>query len=515
MASPVPCLIALLVGIVLSQGQARACTDLNLDNPDPYPLSPPDPIDGGTWASNLDGTYTFLPDSGTPSSGGGATQPPPPPPPAPPGPPSIGWDALPGGAQAGATYQVDAVATDPAGLLAAVSIDFSQDGGASWTPFAYAGGGDGTTGTSGNPITFAEGATYQFRAWSADSIGQGSEVIYSGLYAVPLPPPAYPVEVAVSGPGTVSTPGGLFTAGTPFSVLAVPSARAVFSGWSGDVSGGQNPASLTVSGPTSLTANFSPAQASLTLVTSGSGSASGGGTYPVGTQVAISAVPSPQWAFSGWSPPDGVASPSAASTTVLVNSPMSLTASFSLATAVLQTTAIGGGSVTGSGTYPINAVATVNAQPGPGYGFSQWEGDLSGSQNPGSVLMSASKSVTAVFVALLAQTIAVSVPPAQTTTSPPVSIIASASSGLPVILSLTSGPGSLSGNTVTLSGVPGLVSLVASQPGNAAYAAAPSVPFSFSVSSPSRHTAVSAPARTKKNDPSTPSHDLLIDSHAH
>ena len=490
----------------------HACDDVNADNPDPYPSSPPDPIDGGTWASNLDGTYTFIPDSGTPDSGSGSSSPPPPPPP---GPPSIAWDALPGGTDAGSTYWVDAAANDSAGLLATVSVDYSQDGGSSWTPFAYAGGGDGTNGTSGNPITFAAGATYQFRAWSSDSTGQTSGVLYSGTYPVPPPPAQYPVEVSTQGPGSVSSSGGTFTVGTIFSVAAAPNPQSAFTGWSGDASGSQNPLSLTVSGPTSLTANFAPSLATLGLATSGSGSVSGAGSYPLGSTVTISASPASQWVFSGWSPPGSVASSSSATTQVLLNSDTTLTALFALATAVLQTSASGSGSITGGGTYPINAVATVSAQPSAGYVFSRWGGDLSGSQNPQSLIMSAPRSVTGIFVALLAQTITVSVPPPQTTQSPPVSVSAAASSGLPVTLALTGGPGSLSGTTVTLSGVAGTITLLATQPGNAVYAAAPPVPVSFVVSAAAKHTTLTGQSQTQKNDPDTPSHDLLIDTHGH
>jgi hypothetical protein len=59
---------------------------------------------------------------------------------------------------------------------------------------------------------------------------------------------------------------------------------------------------------------------------------------------------------------------------------------------------------------------------------------------------------------------------------------ATASSGLPVSFSLVSGPATLSGNIVTLTGS-GTVVLKASQPGNDFFAAAPDVPQSFSVSS--------------------------------
>ena len=65
---------------------------------------------------------------------------------------------------------------------------------------------------------------------------------------------------------------------------------------------------------------------------------------------------------------------------------------------------------------------------------------------------------------------------------------ATASSGLPVSLGIVTGPATLSGNIITLTGW-GTVVVRASQAGNAMYAAAPSVDQSFAVS-PAKNTLV-------------------------
>jgi hypothetical protein len=60
-----------------------------------------------------------------------------------------------------------------------------------------------------------------------------------------------------------------------------------------------------------------------------------------------------------------------------------------------------GGSVTldpPGGAYARGAVVTVTATPGPGFVFAGWGGDLAGSPNPGTLVLDADKSVTAVFV---------------------------------------------------------------------------------------------------------------------
>ena len=69
-------------------------------------------------------------------------------------------------------------------------------------------------------------------------------------------------------------------------------------------------------------------------------------------------------------------------------------------------------------------------------------------------------------------------------TDAPFILAATSSSGLPVSFSVVSGPASISGNTLTLSGVPGTVTVRASQAGNAQYNPALSVDRSFQVTTP-------------------------------
>ena len=70
------------------------------------------------------------------------------------------------------------------------------------------------------------------------------------------------------------------------------------------------------------------------------------------------------------------------------------------------------------------------------------------------------------------------------TTDAPFAISATATSGLPVTLSVLSGPATLVGNIVTLSGQTGVVVIRASQPGDAQYNAAPAVDRTFYVTQP-------------------------------
>jgi len=70
------------------------------------------------------------------------------------------------------------------------------------------------------------------------------------------------------------------------------------------------------------------------------------------------------------------------------------------------------------------------------------------------------------------------------TNDAPFDIAASASSGLPVSFAIVSGPATISGNTITLSGTEGLVTVRASQAGNTQFNPATSVDQSFQVTTP-------------------------------
>ncbi len=61
------------------------------------------------------------------------------------------------------------------------------------------------------------------------------------------------------------------------------------------------------------------------------------------------------------------------------------------------TTGGGNGSVAGAGLYLLNSIASLTATPNPGYVFTGWSGDASGTENPVLVLMDADKVVAGHF----------------------------------------------------------------------------------------------------------------------
>ena len=65
---------------------------------------------------------------------------------------------------------------------------------------------------------------------------------------------------------------------------------------------------------------------------------------------------------------------------------------------LVQASADGSGSITGTGDYDVNASASLLATADSGYVFSHWTGDAVGSANPLSLSVDSSKSVTAHFI---------------------------------------------------------------------------------------------------------------------
>ena len=69
-------------------------------------------------------------------------------------------------------------------------------------------------------------------------------------------------------------------------------------------------------------------------------------------------------------------------------------------TFTLTTNVSGSGRVTrnpNAASYAAGTVVTLTATPAPGFQFSGWSGDLTGSANPATITMSANRTVTATF----------------------------------------------------------------------------------------------------------------------
>ncbi len=310
--------------------------------------------------------------------------------------PAVTWTSSPGNAPHAQGYIVMARGHDDDGNLAQVNV--WKNG----VPFAFAGGGDGTDGDSGNWTSDAGPQTVTFTAQAVDTDGATSAVISMTVAIDAPPPPAQYTLTTVAGAGGSVSAGGTFMAGTVVYISATADATHHFAGWTGDAGGMANPEAVTLDRDKVVQANFALKVFALTTSASGSGSVTPGGSYPYGTTVTLVANPDAVSRFIGWT-----------------------------------------GDVTG----PAASIA---------------------------VTMTGTKAVQAVFVPKDAQSINFTNPGNRAAGAPPFPLDATTSSGLPVLFTVVSGPATISGGHLTITG-PGTITLQASQAGDAYYLPAPAV----------------------------------------
>ena len=146
-------------------------------------------------------------------------------------------------------------------------------------------------------------------------------------------PTYYTLSTSTSGSGSISVSpsGGSYLSGTTVTLTATASSGYEFTGWSGDLSGSSNPATITMNSNKSVTAIFTEigtTQYTLSTSTNGSGSISlnpSGGVYDQGTVVTLTANASSGYEFSGWS---GALSGTNNPASLTMNSNLSVTATF-------------------------------------------------------------------------------------------------------------------------------------------------------------------------------------------
>ena len=140
------------------------------------------------------------------------------------------------------------------------------------------------------------------------------------------------LNLTIVGNGTVTPGSGQYACGAVLNLQANAGSGYAFSGFSGDYSGTNNPASITLDQDMNITATFVQGS-SCTITTNvvGSGAVNpSSGTYACGTTINVQALPASHYLFSGWS---GDLSGSTNPTTLTLNANKIVTATFTLNTA--------------------------------------------------------------------------------------------------------------------------------------------------------------------------------------
>lgn len=215
--------------------------------------------------------------------------------------------------------------------------------------------------------------------------------------------PQHTLGIIAGTGGTTNPPPGTYAydEGTSIIVEAIPNFSYRFDHWTGDIPQGHekdNPVTITMDSDKDITAHF-VRQYMLTLIAEQGGTtqpAPGTHIYDSGASVGITAYPDSGYRFSNWS---GDVSSTDIHIDIDIDGDKVVTAHFiRLYTLTISTAGEGTTDpVPGAYDYDTGEEVIISAIPESGHEFIEWSGDISGTENPITVIMDLDKSVTANF----------------------------------------------------------------------------------------------------------------------
>lgn len=173
--------------------------------------------------------------------------------------------------------------------------------------------------------------------------------------------------------GTV-TGSGNYTSGASVTLTATPNSGCRFEGWydgDGNLLSAEASYSFTAQNTLIAYARFvdSANAITVTVLTEGNGTVTGGGTYSKGATVTLTAHPNSGYVFLGWVDSAGHNFSNESTFRWTVSGNTTVTAQFGVTLTVIGSST---GTVTGSGSYLVGSNITLNATPAEGYSFTGW-----------------------------------------------------------------------------------------------------------------------------------------------
>ena len=214
---------------------------------------------------------------------------------------------------------------------------------------------------------------------------------------------ADPIEAGSVIPSTAEVEEG-----ESIEIIANSNEHWIFDRWSGDYSGTDNPASIVMDNDKNISALFVKREYPLTINVDGEGSVderviqAKTTDYPHGTIVELTAIPSSNWEFAGWSGDfSGMTNPFE----LTINSNKTIVATFSRQMFELEVSIEGDGLVDRTlieGTlrdseYSYESIVKLEATANTGYVFDRWEGDINSTDNPIEISIDGNKTIKAIF----------------------------------------------------------------------------------------------------------------------
>ena len=210
--------------------------------------------------------------------------------------------------------------------------------------------------------------------------------------------------------GTVSPDTRQYNEGDTANLTAIAAAEYEFKNWTGAMGGSET--TVVMNSDKTVVANFVKKKYALTTAVEGEGTitekiikAGAATDYNSGTVVELTATPSAEWVFKEWTGDlTGTENPKQ----ITIDKAKTVKAVFVKKQYALTVEIEGEGTVAekiikaGAATdYNSGTVVELTATPSAGWGFKQWNGDLTGTENPKEISIDKPKTVSAVFETLI------------------------------------------------------------------------------------------------------------------
>jgi hypothetical protein len=233
-----------------------------------------------------------------------------------------------------------------------------------------------------NGVIVSTSSSYQFKV-------DGNSTLVANFAAVPAGNSALVLSSSPANGGR-TTGQGSYPTGSVVTVTAMANPGHTFMNWTdnGVLASTSSNYTFTLTGNRTLVANFRVIPSSQFAVNLSSNPAAGGstdgeGSYNANTSVTVVATPNADYNFVSWTE-NGVIVSTTSSYTFNLAATRNLVANFALKTFTLNVTAING-SVSknpNQPNYTIRSSVQLTATANPGFQFTGWSGDATGSVNP-------------------------------------------------------------------------------------------------------------------------------------